>query len=148
MVVKMKGASGIRLDNGEEATSFSLALSSDAGGSSRYSTLRIVGDGVLHENEKTLVVDTGIPEEVTGTEVGASIDNPFLFDRERVAKAASLAARQFSGAVLRATGDATNLGSGWGAGEIGGGLKTNGRPDRVREVTCNRGGWGFTADVN
>ena len=146
MVVKMKGASGIRLDNGEEATSFSLALSSDAGGSSRYSTLRIVGDGVLHENEKTLVVDTGIPEEVTGTEVGASIDNPFLFDRERVAKAASLAARQFSGAVLRATGDATNLGSGFGLGDIGGRIKINGRPYRVREVTYNPGGLNFTAD--
>src|SRR5699024_11337312 len=96
------GARGIRLSDGELGTSFSLALSADSGGSSRYSTLRIVGNGIFHDNEKTLTVNTGIPESATGTDVGATVDNPFLCDRERVAAAASRAARQFSGAVLSA----------------------------------------------
>jgi len=146
MTVKMQGARGIRLSDGELATSFSLALSADSGGSSRYSTLRIVGNGIFHDNEKTLIVNTGIPESVTGTDVGATIDNPFLFDRERVATAASRAARQFSGAVLSARGDATNLGSGFGAEDVGGLIKIKGRPYRVREVSYSPGGLNFTAD--
>lgn len=146
MTVKMKGATGIRLDDGEEATSFSLALSADSGGSSQYSTLRIVGDGVLHDHENIFSVNTGIPESITGTEVGATINSPFLFDRERVAVAASRAAREFSGAVLTARGDATNLGGGFGTDDIGGRITLNKRPFRVREVSYNPGGLSFTAE--
>lgn len=146
MIVKMNGARGIRLSSGEEATSFSLALSSDSGGSSRYSTLRILGEGVLHENEKILSVPTGVPESATGTEVGATIDNPFLIDRERVATAAARAAREFSGAVLTAQGNATNLGEGFSTEDTGGRITINRRPYRVREVTYTAGNLNFTAD--
>src|SRR5690625_1196303 len=146
LIVKMQGASEIRLDDGEPATSFSLALSSDTGGSSRYSTLRIVGDGVLHENEKTLTVNTGIPESITGTEVGATIDNPFLFNRERVAIAASRAAREYSGAVLTTRGDATDLGEGFSTEDTGGRIVVNKRPYRVREVSYTPAGLTFSAD--
>src|SRR5699024_12814453 len=124
---------------GQRVPSFALALSAASGGSSRYSTLRIVRKGIVQDNEKTPTVNTGIPESVTGTDVGATIDNPFLFDRERVATAASRAARQFSGAVLSARGDATNLGSGFGAEDVGGLIKIKGRHYRVREVSYSSG---------
>src|SRR5690625_7530459 len=102
MTVKMKGATGIRMDDGNKATSFSLALSSDSGGSSQYSGLRIVGDGVLHDHENKLQVATGVPEELTGTDVGARVAHPFLFDRTRAAKPAARAVHDLSWAVLTA----------------------------------------------
>jgi len=139
MTVKMKGATGIRMDDGNKATSFSLALSSDSGGSSRYSTLRIVGDGVLHDHENKLQVATGIPEELTGTDVGATIDNPFLFDRERVAKAAARAVKEFSGAVLTAQITATEVSKDVGIGSEGDRIDIDGRPFRIRETNYTPG---------
>src|SRR5699024_9871649 len=69
MTVKMQGARGIRLSDGELATSFSLALSADSGGSSRYSTLRVVGEGIFYDNEKTVTVTRVITESACCTDV-------------------------------------------------------------------------------
>lgn len=146
MTVKMRGANGVRLDDGNEATSFSLALASDSGSGSRYSTLRIVGDGVIHDREGVLSVNTGVPKEVTGTEVGATVDNPFLFDRERVAKAASRVASQFSGALLTAQITATDIGEGFGVTDTGARAVLDGRPYRTRELSYTPGGVSISAD--
>lgn len=146
ITVKMRGANGVPLASGDTATSFSLALAADSGGSSRYSTLRIVGSGVLHDHDKELVVNTGIPESVTGTEIGATIDNPFLFNRERVGRAAALAVREYSGAVLSAQGAATNLGSGFTVDDVGARITVGQRPFRVRSVGYAPEGLNFTAE--
>lgn len=143
VIVKMRGANGIRLDDGELATSFSLALSADTGGGSRYSTLRLTGEGVLHDYEPFQVA-TGVPEAVTGTEVGVTIDNPFLYDRDRVGAAASRAVREFSGAVLTAQGQATNLGVGFGEGDTGARVRIEGRPFRVRDTNYTPDGVSLT----
>src|SRR5690625_6262597 len=132
MSVNMKVATWIRMDYGNKATSFSLALSSDSGGSSRYSTLRIVGDGVLHDHENKLQVATGIPEELTGTDGGATIDNPLLFDRERVAKAAGRAVKELSGAVLTAQITATEVSKVVGIGSEGDRIDIDGRRSEER----------------
>lgn len=145
MTVKMQGAEGLFLDNGDPATNFSLALSSSTGGGT-YSTLRIVGAGILHENDKEFVVATGIPESVTGTDVGATIDNPFLFDRERVGRAASLAAASFAGAVQTASGTASYLGSGFGVDDVGGRITLSGRPFRIRDVNYTPDSLTFSAE--
>lgn len=146
VIVKMKGATEIRLVNGDPATSFALALSADSGGSSRYSTLRISGQGVIHDTEKTLRVATGIPPAETGTEVGTQIDNPFLFDRDRVGKAASRAVQDYSGALLKAEGEATSLTGGFGVGDAGTRVVVSGRPFRIRGISYTPGGVSVRAD--
>lgn len=95
--VKMKGATGIVTGTGDPIRSFSLALAADTGGS-RYSTLRILGTGTFFERT-VLKFPTGVPSDKTGTEVGATIDNPFISTMSQAVKAGSLSAYKFSGSV-------------------------------------------------
>lgn len=98
LTVKLKGAVGLPLTQGDtSATLFSLALGSDTTGN-RYSTLRIVGTGVRFDKVKKRV-RTGIPESKTGTDVGVTIDNPFISTHEDFCRAGTRAARRFAGPV-------------------------------------------------
>lgn len=103
------GAVGIYTSSGELATNFSLALASDAT-SNRYSTLRIRGKGVKFEKE-AIRINTGIDESRTATDIGVTIDNPFLTDLDRVYRVGTAAASQYAGAVPSVTGDVVVFGT-------------------------------------
>lgn len=95
IVVKLTGPLGIPTSAGVESKSFSLALASDETGS-RYSTLRIVGTGVQYTKTPRLFY-TGLTDFETGTEVGETIDNPFLSDPDKVYTAGIRAAVKWAG---------------------------------------------------
>lgn len=102
LTVKLHGATGLPLTSGGPATNFSLALGSDTTGN-RYSTLRIVGSGVRFDKVKKRV-RTGVPDQKTGTEVGVTIDNPFISSHEDFCRAGTRAAKRFAGPVPAISG--------------------------------------------
>lgn len=100
--VVLVGAVGLPTSAGVEATNFSVALGSDVTGN-RYSTLRIVGSGVAFDKQKKRV-RTGVPASKTSTEVGVTIDNPFISSTNDLYRAGTRAAKMYSGAVPSLTG--------------------------------------------
>lgn len=105
LLVKLRGATGIPLSTGEAAQNFSLALGSDTTGN-RYSTLRIVGTGVAYEKVKKRI-RTGVPASKTATEIGVTIDNPFISTTNQLYTAGTRAARKYAGAVFTLSGTVT-----------------------------------------
>lgn len=103
LTVKLWGAVGIYTYEGELATNFSLALASDTSGN-RFSTLRIRGTGVKFEKE-AVRIRTGVDASRTGTEVGVTVDNPFLTDLDRVYRVGCAAAMQYAGTTPSVSGD-------------------------------------------
>lgn len=103
--VKLRGATGIPLSTGEVAQNFSLALGSDTTGN-RYSTLRIVGTGVAYDKVKKRI-RTGVPASKTATEIGVTIDNPFISTTNQLYTAGTRAARKYAGAVFTLSGTVT-----------------------------------------
>lgn len=93
--VRIRGAHRVPLSTGGWAKNFSIALSDSE---SRYSTLRILGTGVAYSREKR-VFRTGVTTNQTGTEVGATIDNPFLSTKNQVFRAGTRAAVMYAGPV-------------------------------------------------
>lgn len=145
LIVRMKGAEGVPTSAGRASTSFSLALGSDVTGS-RYSTLRIVGTGVAFDKQIHRM-RTGIPASQTGTEVGVTIDNPFLSTVEQRCRAGVRAARMYAGAVPSLTGSVTTLLGGSGEGQQFGNLpgsrihdRRTGRWYRIRDGVSSREG--------
>lgn len=103
--VTLTGATGIPTSTGEEAQNFSLALGSDTTGN-RYSTLRIVGTGVAYDKKK-VTVRTGVSPTQTATEVGVTIDNPFISTTNQLYRAGTRAAQKFAGPVFTLSGSVT-----------------------------------------
>lgn len=95
--VVLVGPRGLPTSMGTEATIFSVALGSDLTGS-RYSTLRILGTGVAYNKVKKRI-RTGVPASRTATEVGVTIDNPFISTVNDLYRAGTRAAKRFSGQV-------------------------------------------------
>lgn len=95
MTVKMVGAQGIPTAEGETSKSFSIALASDTSGS-RYSTLRILGTGVAFD-KKVIRIPTGVSPTRTGTDVGETIDNPFVSTLNDAYTAGVRAAKRLAG---------------------------------------------------
>lgn len=147
MVVKMRGATNIRMSDGTTSTSFSLALAADTNSGSRYSTLRIVGTGVRYHKE-ILNVATGIDPDLTGTEVGVTVDNPFLFDRERVGRAASLASAAYAGATLTASLSLSWVGEGFRTTDVGARFQLDGRMYRMRSLNYSATEVSASADAH
>lgn len=102
ITVKLTGPTGVPLATGGESRTFSLALAADETGS-RYSTLRIVGTGVGWTKTKKRF-RTAVPPERTATEIGVTIDNPFINDLETLYRTGSQAAKQFTGMNFEVTG--------------------------------------------
>lgn len=101
--VKLKGAVGLPLSSGTEpASNFSLALGSDVTGN-RYSTLRIVGTGVRFTRTKKRI-RTGVPDTKTGTDIGITIDNPFISTHDDLCRAGTRAAKRYAGPVPTLSG--------------------------------------------
>lgn len=97
LVVTLRGARGVPLATGGTSRTFAVALGSDLTGN-RYSTLRIVGTGVSFD-KKLLTLPTGVPATMSGTDVGITIENPFLSSLEQAYQVGVPAARRFSGSV-------------------------------------------------
>lgn len=105
LTVTMTGATGIANSKGEYISTFSLALGSDFTGN-RYSTLRVVGTGVLFRKE-LIRVRTCVKPHLTGTDVGITIDNPFLSTANEAWTAGIKAARWFAGEKMELSGSVT-----------------------------------------
>lgn len=101
--VSLTGALGLPTSSGTPAQNFSIALGSDVTGN-RYSTFRIVGSGVAFTKEKKRV-RTGVPASKTSTEVGVTIDNPFISTTNDLYRAGTRAAKQYAGTVLTMQGE-------------------------------------------
>lgn len=95
LTVRIRGALNVPTTEGVAATNFSVGLGSDATGN-RYSTLRIVGTGVAWEKTKKRI-RTGVLPSQTGTDIGVTIDNPYLQTLDQVYRAGTRAARAYSG---------------------------------------------------
>lgn len=136
--VKLRGASGILSSTGDPMRSFSLALSAGTGGS-RYSTLRIVGTGTFFDRQ-LIRFPTGVSSSRTGTEVGATIDNPFISSMSQTVKAGSLAAYKFSGSVpLIQTTSPGPESLRWGHASLSRLIEDINEDYRVREATYTPG---------
>lgn len=105
LLVKLKGATGVPTSTGEAAQNFSLALGSDVTGN-RYSTLRIVGTGVAFDKVKKRI-RTGVPASRTATEIGVTIDNPFISTTNQLYTAGTRAAKKYAGAIFTLSGTVT-----------------------------------------
>lgn len=103
LIVTLKGATGIPTTSGTAAQNFSVALGSDTTGN-RYSTLRIVGTGVAFTKVKKRV-RTGIPASKTATDVGVTIDNPFISTVDDLYRAGTRAAKLYAGADMSMSGN-------------------------------------------
>lgn len=89
-----------------EILTYQLALAS--GNSSRYSTLRIVGTGVAFDKQ-LIKVRTLVPDKLTGTDVGITIDNPFLSTLNDAYNAGARAAKLYAGHEMQLTGELTTI---------------------------------------
>lgn len=105
--VVLRGAEGLPTAAGATATNFSLALGSDTTGN-RYSTLRIVGSGVAYTKVKKRV-RTGVPASKTATDVGVTIDNPFISTTNDLYRAGTRAAKAYAGAVMELSGNVISI---------------------------------------
>lgn len=145
--VVLTGATGLPTSMGTAATNFSIALGSDVTGS-RYSTFRIVGTGVAYDKQKK-TFKTGITANQTGTEVGVSIDNPFLSNKTQTYRAGSRAAADFAGPVPSAGAEVISVGSGPAIGRVPGSRlfdKQTARYWRVRQTSYGPSGISVTHD--
>lgn len=101
--------SGLPNADGTEIKSFSIALSDDAG-SARYSTLRILGTGVSYD-KKVKRFPTGVSSSQASSEVGITIDNPFLSTIEDVNRAGIRAIRKYNGSEYTLSGSVVSVNS-------------------------------------
>ena len=107
LTVRMTGATGIANSDGVFISTFSLALGSDFTGN-RYSTLRLIGTGVAF-NKQSVLVRTCIPANITGTDIGTTIDNPFLSTWDDAYSAGVRAARWYAGEKMVISGSVTSI---------------------------------------
>lgn len=100
---------GLGNKDGEPIKSFSLALASDSG-SGNYSTLRILGTGVAFD-KKVKRFPTGVPDSQASSEVGITIDNPFLSTIEDVNRTGIRAIRKYNGSEYTISGSVVSVNS-------------------------------------
>lgn len=140
LTVRIRGAHRVPTTKGW-ATNFSIALASDESGN-RYSTLRIVGTGVGFDKVKR-TFRTGLTAQETGTDVGVTIDNPFLSTKDQCYPAGIRAAVEYSGSVptmssslTKAFRNGTSLGLVTGSRVFD---SSRARPFRARSATYSPG---------
>lgn len=130
IIVSLRGPENFRTSSGEISQSFSIALASDGSGS-RYSTLRIEGEGFTFDKE-VIRIPTGVSAQETATEVGVVIDNPFISNRTQAVRAAVNAAVRFSGYNPIASGENPLTEQAPFANAI---VRRSGRPYRIMSTT-------------
>jgi len=103
LIVKLTGATGVPTTAGAAAQNFSVALGADTTGN-RYSTFRIVGSGVAYTKVKKRI-RTGVPASKTATDVGVTIDNPFISTVNDLYRAGTRAAKKYAGVGMTLSGN-------------------------------------------
>jgi hypothetical protein len=101
--------SGLAKNNGELINSFSIGLTDDSG-SARYSTLRILGTGVVY-NKQVKRFPTGVPESQASSEVGITIDNPFISTAADVNRTGIRTIRKYNGSQYTLNGSVVSVNS-------------------------------------
>ena len=101
--------SGLAKNNGELINSFSIGLTDDSG-SARYSTLRILGTGVVY-NKEVKRFPTGVPASQASSEVGITIDNPFLSTVDDVNRTGIRTIRKYNGSLYTLSGSVVSVNS-------------------------------------
>lgn len=145
IIMKVQTPEKINMYNGEVSQSYAFALAADGSGS-RYSTLRILGTGILFDHEP-LKIPTGATEQQTGTEVGETIDNPFLSNRAKVFTAAMAAANKYSGYNPSISGNVMDIRPGQPSpSNEGERVFVDQRPYRIRTASYSPGGVQYTAE--
>lgn len=90
----------------DDLAPFQIAMT--AGSGSYYNSLHITGTGTVSSKE-TLKFLTGEPVGNTGSEVGITVDNPFITNRGQAYTAAFHASRQYTGPIIELSGSAYSL---------------------------------------
>lgn len=116
LTVLITAPTGIRNRDGKEIGVYGIALSSESS-TGRYSTLRILGSGVAFAKEEVRVL-TGVTPSESATEIGVTIDNPFLSTRDQVYTAGVRAVRTYSGTAQSITGTVTAINRRGETGEV------------------------------
>ncbi|MEV5068948.1 hypothetical protein MRBLMI12_000505 [Microbacterium sp. LMI12-1-1.1] len=117
VTLRVTGPTGLPSNDGKELASFAIAMASDSG-SSRYSSLRLVGSGVSF-TKTPYQFATGIPAERASKEEGTTIDNPFLTTLNDVYNAGARAAREYAGRKFTLSGTVTAINQIGDRGSIG-----------------------------
>lgn len=102
LTVHVTAPTGLPNANGEEIGVYGIALSADES-TGRYSTLRIVGSGVSFDKQLH-TFQTGLTLQEAGTEVGTTVDNPFISSLNQVYSAGTRVARQYKGRSMTISG--------------------------------------------
>lgn len=116
LTVRITAPTGLPNRDGEEIGVYGIALSSDDS-TGRYSTLRIVGSGVAFEKE-SVRIPTGVTPAETATEVGVTIDNPFLSTKDEVYRAGLRAVREYNGSAMSVSGSVVSVNQLGDTGEL------------------------------
>lgn len=86
---------------------YSISLSSEES-TGRYSTLRLVGSGVAFDKQLKRI-PTGVGSRETATEVGVTIDNPFISTAADMYRTALRAVSEFNGTARRVSGSVSSV---------------------------------------
>lgn len=116
LTVYITAPTGIRNKDNKEIGVYGIALSSDSS-TGRYSTLRIIGSGVAFNREEVRVA-TGVSDNETATDIGVTIDNPFLSTRDQVYTAGVRAVRSYNGTAMSINGSITAINQRGETGEV------------------------------
>lgn len=116
LTVKITAPTGLPNTDGEEIGVYGISLSSDSN-TGRYSTLRILGTGVAFD-KKTIRIPTGLTPAETSTEVGVTIDNPFLSEANEVYRAGIRAVRDYNGTSMQVSGSVVSINQLGDTGEL------------------------------
>lgn len=116
LTVHITAPAGIANKDGSLISVYGIALSSDSD-TGRYSTLRIIGSGVAF-NKETVRIPTGITPSESASEVGATVDNPFLSTRDEVCTAGVRAIRSFNGSEMTLSGSVVAINQRGDTGEV------------------------------
>lgn len=106
LTVHVTAPTGLFNKDATEILTYQLALAS--GNSSRYSTLRIIGTGVAFDKQ-LITVRTLVPDNLAGTDVGITIDNPFLSSLSDAYEAGARAAKFYAGHEMLLSGQMTTI---------------------------------------
>lgn len=102
IIVKITAPTGIPNKDGTEIKSYGISVASEDG-TGRYSTLRILGSGVAF-NKELISIPTGLTDASVGTDVGITIDSPFVQSTEQAYRVGVRAAARHAGNVQTISG--------------------------------------------
>lgn len=107
VTIKFRAPTGLVNKDGEPVSTYTIGRG-DGTTSNRYSTLRLWGSGAIYTKD-LLRTPTGLTPAETSTEVGVTIDNPFITDANDQFNAASRLAASFRGESFGLRGTTTRV---------------------------------------